>query len=91
MQAPHFLSGAKEADAFENRDYVSLHQSTLRKVDVIANLGGRAHDRRLKVNTTWWEMHGGRIRSVLNWIVEHKLIAFLASLASIIALALVFF
>ena len=91
MQAPHFLTGAEEAEAFENRDYVSLHQSTLRKVDVIANIAGRAHDRRLKVNTTWWEMHGGRIRLVLNWIVEHKAIAFLASLASIIALALVIF
>lgn len=91
MQAPHFLTGAEEAEAFENRDYVSLHQSTLRKVDVIANIAGRTHDRRLKVNTTWWEMHGGRIRLVLNWIVEHKAIAFLASLASIIALALVIF
>lgn len=91
MQGPHFLTGAEEAAAFENRDYVSLHQSTLRKVDVIANIAGRAHDRRLKVNTTWWEMHGGRLRLVLNWIVEHKAIAFLASLASIIGLALVIF
>jgi hypothetical protein len=28
-------------------------------------------------------MHGGRIRSVGNFIIEHKLIAFIASIASI--------
>lgn len=89
MQAPHFLTGAQEAEAFENRDYVNLHQSTLRKVDVIANIAGRTHDRRLNVNTSWWEMHGGRIRLVLNWIVEHKLIAFSGGIASIVALVVI--
>ena len=88
MKGPNFLTGAQEAEAFENRDYVSLHQSILRKVDVLTNCAGQAHDRSLKVNTTWWEMHGGRIRSVLNWLIEHKAITFLASLASIAALLL---
>ena len=83
MQGPHFLTGAQ---AFENRNYVGLHQSTLRKVGILTNFAGRAHDRTLRVNTTWWEMHGGRIRSVVNWLIEHKAIAFLASLASIAAL-----
>ena len=85
----NFLTGAEEARAFEERDFVALHQSTLRKVDVIANIAGRAHDRNLKTNTTWWEMHGGRVRTFVNWIMEHKALAFLASLASIIGLALV--
>jgi hypothetical protein len=47
----NFLNGAQEAEAFANRNYVGLHQSTLRKVDVIANIAGRAHDRNLKVDT----------------------------------------
>ncbi len=38
-----FLTGPQEAEAFENRNYVGLHQSTLRKVDVIANIAQRAH------------------------------------------------
>lgn len=63
-----FLSGAGEAAAFEQRNYVALHQSTLRKVDVLANIAARAYDRNLKTNTTWWEMHGGHIRTVVNWI-----------------------
>lgn len=83
-----FLTGQQEAQAFENRNFVGLHQSTLRKVDVIANIAERAHSRQLKTNTTWWEMHGGRVRSVLNWLVENKMLAFAASLASILGLAI---
>lgn len=90
IQPMDFLSGSEEAAAFDNREFVRLHQSTLRKVDVIANIAQRAHDRRLKCNATWWEMQGGRVGSVLNWVVEHKLITFAASLASIIGLVLAF-
>jgi hypothetical protein len=60
-----FLNGAEEAKAFEKRNFAALHQSTLRKVDVVANIAGRSHDRDLRTNTTWWEMHGGRMRTAL--------------------------
>ena len=83
-----FLTGPQEAEAFENRNFVGLHQSTLRKVDVIANIAERAHERHLKTNTSWWSMHGGRLRSVSNWILENKTIAFIASVASIIGLGI---
>ena len=83
-----FLTGAAEAAAFDNRNFVGLHQSTLRKVDVIANIAERAHNRQLKTNTSWWEMHGGRFQSLLNWLYENKLIAFLASVASIVGLVI---
>jgi hypothetical protein len=49
-----FLTGPQEAEAFENRNFVGLHQSTLRKVDVIANIAEPAHERHLKTNTSWW-------------------------------------
>jgi len=78
-----FLTGAEEAAAFEQREFVRLHQSTLRKVEVLADLTGRAYHRCLKTDTTWWEMHGGRMHGLLNWLVEHRFIAFLAGLASI--------
>jgi hypothetical protein len=48
-----FLSGKGEADAFENKDFVLLHQSTLRKVDILANIAGRAEDRSLKTLSTF--------------------------------------
>jgi hypothetical protein len=71
-----FMTGEQEATAFENQNYVGLHQSTLRKVDVIANIAERAYNRQLKTNTTWWEMHGGRVKTFIDWIAENKLISF---------------
>jgi hypothetical protein len=82
------MTGAEEAAAFENRNFVGLHQSTLRKVDVIADLVARAQDRNLKTNTTWWEMHGGRLRTFLNFMGENKIFAFAAGAASIVGLLL---
>ena len=55
---------------------------------MIANIAERAHDRNLKTSTTWWEMHGGRLRTVLAWFTENKLIAFAASLATFIGLGI---
>ncbi|MDX6752236.1 hypothetical protein SH611_20715 [Geminicoccaceae bacterium 1502E] len=83
-----FLTGKQEAKAFENRDFVALHQSTLRKVDVIANIAGRAHDRNLKTYTTWWEMRGGHARAVLFWMGENRTFQVVAGVASIAGLAL---
>jgi hypothetical protein len=83
-----FMKGEQEAEAFDKRNFVGLHQSTLRKVDVIANILSRVQDRSLKTNTTWWEMHGGRLRALWDWVTENKAIALVASLASIAGLAL---
>ena len=41
-----FMTGSQEADAFEQQNFVGLHQSTLRKVDIIANILSRAQDRK---------------------------------------------
>jgi hypothetical protein len=83
-----FLSGRQEAEAFENRNFVALHQSTLRKVHVIANIATRACDRDLRSNTTWWEMHGGRVRTALSWMAENRTFQLIAGLASIAGLVL---
>ena len=55
---------------------------------MIAGILGRAQDRILKTNTSWWEMHGGRVRSMWNWIAENKTVSLLASAASIGGLVL---
>lgn len=83
IQPKDFLNGQKEAKAFEERDFVALHQSTLRKVDILADIFDRAHDRQLKTNTTWWKMRGGRVRTAVNWLVENKFIAFLIALVGL--------
>lgn len=58
ITAKDFLTGAEEALAFKNKDYIKLHQSTLRKVDVLANLLNRAMDGTLKVRSNWWQIYG---------------------------------
>jgi hypothetical protein len=66
-----FLSGKAEAEAFEKKEYWKLHLSTLRKVDVLADVATRAHDRHLKTETKWWALHGGRLRDVVEWMTIH--------------------
>ena len=52
------LTGQQEADAFDAGEYVKLHQSTLRKVDVMANLLERTVDGSLKTLASWQERTG---------------------------------
>jgi hypothetical protein len=66
-----FLTGKQEAAAFEQQDYIKLHQSTLRKVDVLANILGRAADDTLKTNARWWDRYGAHPRVVVELVREH--------------------
>lgn len=68
-----FLTGKEEADAFDNKNYVALHQSTLRKADVLANVAERANDGTLKTNAGWWDVHGGGLRQIVDGAKEHPL------------------
>jgi len=63
----HYLNGQQEADAFANREYVKLHMSTLRKVDVFANILNRAINNTLKVKSKWTEIYGVSIQGILNF------------------------
>ncbi|WMW59035.1 hypothetical protein RE411_24925 (plasmid) [Agrobacterium pusense] len=90
IQPRDFLNGASEADAFLQGNYVGLHQSTLRKVDILANIAGRVADGSLKTNTTWWEMHGGRLRTLVNFAAENRAFQLLAGAASIVGLVIAF-
>lgn len=58
IKAKDFLRGADEAEAFKNKEYIKLHRSTLRKVDVLSNILNRAIDKKLKVRSKWYEIYG---------------------------------
>lgn len=81
-----FLVGAAEAQAFDERNFVGLHQSTLRKVDIIANIAGRVKDKSLKTNTTWWEMHGGSVRLLVDFLASLKFPQLLATIGGVVGL-----
>ena len=84
-----FLTGAQEAVAFDFRGIslacINRHCARWTCWRISQT---EAHDRHLKTSTTWWEMHGGRVRAASNWLVENKWIALAASAASIISLYL---
>ncbi|MGL6200389.1 MAG: hypothetical protein ACRC3H_15775 [Lachnospiraceae bacterium] len=58
IKAKDYLKGAEEANAFANKEYIKLHQSTLRKVDVFANIINRSIHGTLKVQSKWYEIYG---------------------------------
>lgn len=83
IAALDMLNGAGEAEAFDAGRYVDLHRSTLRKVDVIANLASRAHDRALKTKTTWWQMRGGSFQAYFQWMAANYLVLFIIAIAGL--------
>ncbi|MCQ4763264.1 hypothetical protein [Cloacibacillus evryensis] len=70
INAKDFLTGEEEALAFEEHNYIRLHQSTLRKVDVIANIIQRAANDRLLVNSSFREIHGTDIEGLRQWLTS---------------------
>lgn len=79
ITAKDFLTGKQEADAFDNKEFVRLHQSTLRKVDCLANLFERSLNGTLKTNATWTDRHGFSLAAVAEWAKEHWLITALVA------------
>lgn len=71
ITAKDALTGKDEAEAFEKGEYVKLHQSTLRKVDVMANLLERVFDGSLKTSSTWQERTGFHPAVVIELVKEH--------------------
>ncbi len=65
------LDGPGEADAFENKKYVELHQSTLRKVDVLSSILTRVVDGSIKTNSKWRDRNGIHPKIILEYIVKH--------------------
>jgi hypothetical protein len=53
-----FLSGEEEATAFENKEFVKLHQSTLRKVDILQTILERTLNNSLKTNSNIRDTYG---------------------------------
>ena len=83
-----FLSGEEEAGAFEKGEFVKLHQSTLRKVDVLSSILGRAADGSLKTNSKWWERSGLHPKVMVEMIMEHWVYSALTIVALVIVYAL---
>jgi hypothetical protein len=71
IKALNFLVGLEEAAAFQNKEFVKLHQSTLRKVDVIANICERVLDGSLKTDAKWRDKYGIHPGVLMDLAVKH--------------------
>ncbi|WP_026603353.1 hypothetical protein [Methylomonas sp. 11b] len=71
ITAKDLLNGKEEAAAFENKEFIKLHQSTLRKVDVMSNILERVLDGSLKTNSSWLEVSGLHPSILLELAKEH--------------------
>lgn len=78
-----FMDGKSEAEAFTGGNYVALHRSTLRKVEMFATIFDKTSRSALQTNTTWWQMHGGNLRTFVDYIVANKLLAFTIAVAGL--------
>jgi len=81
-----FLSGKEEAEAFESKEYIKLHQSTLRKVDILANIFGRAADGSLKTNASWIDKYGVHPRALVEIVREHWVWSLIVIVAVVVGL-----
>lgn len=79
-----FKSGKEEAKLFEEHNYVALHQSTLTKTDVLANICQLAYEGQLKTHTNWWKLHGHSIKAFMEWFSSHSYISFFITIVSFI-------
>lgn len=78
-----FLAGMDEAKAFDNKEYIKLHQSTLRKVDIFNSIFLLQVDSELKTDSKRIDIYGLSIQGLLEmsneiWIV--RLITYLITL-----------
>ncbi|CAB3804820.1 hypothetical protein [Paraburkholderia caffeinilytica] len=80
ITAKDAMNGKEEARAFDDNQFVALHQSTLRKVDVMSNILERVLDGSLKTAATWWEARGLHPVAIVELAKEHWLWTFFALL-----------
>lgn len=86
ITAKDALTGAEEAKAFEEAEFVKLHQSTLRKVDVIANLLERTLDGSLKTESSWFDQHGFHPQAAVEFLKEHWVWSLIAMIGVVVGL-----
>lgn len=86
-----FMEGKYEAEAFEEKDFLRIHQSNMKKVDFIHYVAELALKGQLRTNSTWVNTHGVHPRVVVeliqkNWV--YGLVAISASVFTFLTLLL---
>ncbi|MBE9156807.1 hypothetical protein IQ265_08185 [Nodosilinea sp. LEGE 06152] len=85
-----YLSGKDEAAAFETREFVKLHQSTLRKVNVLASIFERTLQGSLQTNAKWYQIYGFHPKALLEIVTEHWIWSLIVVIATVLSIVVVF-
>lgn len=88
ITAKDFMTGKQEADAFDNKEFVRLHQSTLKKVGILANIFERTSSQTLKTKATWAEQYGFTPTILGELAKEHWLVTTLMALGGLLTFVL---
>lgn len=88
ITAKDALTGKEEADAFDNQEYVKLHQSTLRKVDVMNNILDRTLDGSLKTTSSWRDRYGLHPAALLEVAQQHWIWGLLVAAGVLITISM---
>lgn len=85
ISSKNLLQGEDEAIAFDNKEYVKLHQSTLAKVDVIDNILKLSAQENLKTNSTWKDIYGLTPQGIFDMTKDNWLAALILLVITIVA------
>lgn len=80
-----FITGKDEAEFFENKNYVGLHQSTLSKANLISDICQLAYEGKLQTNANWWDVYGHSLKAFMLWFSNNPFTIFIVTMLSLIA------
>jgi hypothetical protein len=73
ISSKHWLNGDEEAKAFDDKEYVKLHQSTLAKVDVMENILKMTAEENLKTKSKLHDIYGINPQGLFELAKDHWL------------------
>lgn len=82
------LTGQEEAQAFANKEYMRLHFSTLKKVDMLSNIATRTDQGQLKTNSSWKEFLYCYPQIIGEWFKDNWLASIVLGLGSLLGIIL---
>jgi len=83
MTKMDFLTGAEEAEAFDNKEYIKLHKSTLRKVDLFTSILTASSENTLLTNSKWKDIYGMSPQGIYEKIKESWIFYIITTILSI--------
>lgn len=73
------LTGKEESNAFDSKEYLKMHDSTLQKIDILDEFLNLAYKKELKVASNVTQIYGFSINGIIEIVKNNKLLTILVS------------